>query len=60
MKFLTVQLPPFPRHLIPLRSKYSSQDRNTSTFKLYNSFVAWKTLREMWSDRVYENFEELT
>jgi hypothetical protein len=26
MKFLTVQLPPFSRHLIPLRSKYSSQN----------------------------------
>jgi hypothetical protein len=26
MKFLIVQLPPFPRHLIPLRSKYSSQN----------------------------------
>jgi hypothetical protein len=25
MKFLTVKLPPFSRHLIPLRSKYSSQ-----------------------------------
>jgi hypothetical protein len=26
MKFLTVQLPPFSRHLIPLRSKYSYQN----------------------------------
>jgi hypothetical protein len=26
MKFLIVQLPPFSRHLIPLRSKYSSQN----------------------------------
>jgi hypothetical protein len=26
MKFLIVQLPPFFRHLIPLRSKYSSQN----------------------------------
>jgi hypothetical protein len=26
MKLLTVQLPPFSRHLIPLRSKYSSQN----------------------------------
>jgi hypothetical protein len=26
MKFLIVQLPPFSRHLNPLRSKYSSQD----------------------------------
>jgi hypothetical protein len=26
MKFLILQLPPFPRHLIPLRSKYSSQN----------------------------------
>jgi hypothetical protein len=26
MKFLNVQLPPFSRHLIPLRSKYSSQN----------------------------------
>jgi hypothetical protein len=25
MKFLIVQLPPFPRHLIPPRSKYSSK-----------------------------------
>jgi hypothetical protein len=26
MKFLIVQLPPFSRHLIPLRSKHSSQN----------------------------------
>jgi hypothetical protein len=26
MKLLTVQLPPFSRHLIPPRSKYSSQN----------------------------------
>jgi hypothetical protein len=26
MKFFIVQLPPFSRHLIPLRSKYSSQN----------------------------------
>jgi hypothetical protein len=26
MKFLIVQLPPFSRRLIPLRSKYSSQN----------------------------------
>jgi hypothetical protein len=26
MKFLIVQLPPFSRHLIPLRSEYSSQN----------------------------------
>jgi hypothetical protein len=26
MKFLIVQLPPFSRHLIPFRSKYSSQN----------------------------------
>jgi hypothetical protein len=26
MKFLIVQLPPFSRHLIPLRSKYSNQN----------------------------------
>jgi hypothetical protein len=26
MKFLIVQLPPLSRHLIPLRSKYSSQN----------------------------------
>jgi hypothetical protein len=34
MKFLTVQLPPFSRHLIPLRSKYSSQNPVLNTLSL--------------------------
>jgi hypothetical protein len=38
MKFLIVQLPPFPRHLIPLRSKYSSQ-----TPSVYALPLTWET-----------------
>jgi hypothetical protein len=37
MKFLIVQLPPFPRHLIPLRSKYSSQNLLSNTLSLCSS-----------------------
>jgi hypothetical protein len=37
MKFLIVQLPPFSRHLIPLRSKYSSQNPVSNTLSLYFS-----------------------
>jgi hypothetical protein len=35
MKFLTVQLPPFSRHLIPLRSKYSSQNPVLNPINIY-------------------------
>jgi hypothetical protein len=38
MKFLTVQLPQFSRHLICLRSKYSSQ-----TPSVYALPLAWET-----------------
>jgi hypothetical protein len=39
-----VQLPPFPRHLIPLRSKYSSQNPVLKhPQSMYAPTLAWQT-----------------
>jgi hypothetical protein len=37
MKLLTVQLLPFSRHIIPVRSKHSSQNRVSSALSLCSS-----------------------
>jgi hypothetical protein len=51
MKFLIVQLPPFSRHLIPLRSKYSSQN---PVLEHPQSMVTVVTLHRTWRQQMKE------
>jgi hypothetical protein len=43
MKFLVMQLPPFSRHLVPFRSKYTSQNPVLKHLSVYALPLAWET-----------------
>jgi hypothetical protein len=50
MKLLIVQLPPFSRHLIPLRSKYSSQNPVLTHISQITELIY--QYRKNWKERV--------